>query len=1229
MRHLPAAKELVLKIVYCGPGMAGKSSNLQAIRHRLPAERVSELVSVDNNSERSVRFDWRADELGRMYDCALRIEVHTIPGQSYYAATRRQLLQGVDGIVFVADSRREALDENIDAMNELLNNLRQLEIASDLPIVIQYNKQDLPTALPQEQLAPLLNPRGWPAFAATATAGVGIAETLDAVLGPVLSRIRDAGLPAPTAPGEAPALWLLTCWRCQNMVDAPVALPGTILPCPVCKSLMEVVDPDHGQTQAPAHEPSVAEMIEVARPTSVGGASSSTLSRSPPTTAEAAFAIAGYSLVKEIDRSPLGTRLRIRENATGRTLRALTLAPALLAQPGYRESLDPFVRMAAPLRNPHLLPVMGFHPSEEAVVVISDDPSTHRSLTRVLSRRPVIAPPQAIGLVRQIAQALEVASQEGVVHGWLRPDIVLLDEDGSVLLDELAVPVAPRLLVQELFGESASTEYYLAPEYLDENARPDVRTDMFLLGALLFRMLTGEPMVTGYNAHEALHRVIATGPRGLRDTQPSMSRELDAFHQRLVAVDRRERFKNWPEVLEALDKFGGGAKRQNLQLTRQIQRGGGGTGASARRAATGSHRRPGEATSTLSGRRSVPEGATSARHAARSAAGPSRVLVIGVVAAVVVVLGVGIAVILAVNRSAHPPAPVSAPAPSPAPSSARPAPITAKPVPVISLPSSTVAASPTAPAAVPVAPVVAAPVPAMDNMARRELLSRIADGKLNERFGETLVLISALPDPAEREAQRQQVEALHAQRREEIEGMLAQGVPTPRIGEALTPCRTVWNMPGDEEWASTVMARASSRPVSGTRPMVPDDAAPVSVPTVPPAPGVTGPEVAAPVGPVIAPESELPPVMVDAAVAAETQVVQALLVGNSRAAGGIASAQAAQPPLAGALHRLIALWDERLPTVGRVVAARSAKLRIPHPTTGELWDVAGVEAAHVNLTAPNGSASELTWVQVPPRVQARLWSDAAGVPAAGPVDQATAMIMHLLAGDNAAAALHLKRGRATMIPDMVADLELLLDLNRRRVVAMMLSRGLEAVRANNVKAANDALTDLKRLDRTQLGGREDIVARLEKLVGGRPVASARGETPLPKDLRERQAALRSANWDPIGSAYLDGTAVVLPSGSGISAPVPVSVSGYSIGIAGSGFLRIIPAKGAPLAAGINLPVPAETAFFTIRLTREGLAVLDPSGRVVDQLRTPVTPTTLILRATAEVRMSAVPQPLAP
>jgi len=172
-----ATREITCKIVYYGPGRSGKTTNLRHLHGRLPGDRAGQLVSLATEGDRTLFFDFLALDLGVVAGFATRFQLYTVPGQSYYAATRRLVLQGVDGVVFVADSRRRQLDENVESLCDLHEQLAALGIdPRGVPTVLQYNKQDLPRELAASpaEMAAALNFRGAPEFAADARGGVGV-----------------------------------------------------------------------------------------------------------------------------------------------------------------------------------------------------------------------------------------------------------------------------------------------------------------------------------------------------------------------------------------------------------------------------------------------------------------------------------------------------------------------------------------------------------------------------------------------------------------------------------------------------------------------------------------------------------------------------------------------------------------------------------------------------------------------------------------------------------------------------------------------------------------------------------------------------------------------------------------------------------------------------------------------------------------------------------------------
>ena len=187
-----ATREITCKLVYYGPGRAGKTTNLQYIYEQLPAERRGQMISLATHTDRTLFFDFLPLDLGTVAGFTTRFQLYTVPGQSYYAATRRLVLQGADGVVFVADSQARQLAENVESLQDLHENLAEQGVdARGVPLVIQYNKQDLPRDLILDvaDLQDALNFRDVPHFAADAVHGLGVFETLRAAAEQVLRRL--------------------------------------------------------------------------------------------------------------------------------------------------------------------------------------------------------------------------------------------------------------------------------------------------------------------------------------------------------------------------------------------------------------------------------------------------------------------------------------------------------------------------------------------------------------------------------------------------------------------------------------------------------------------------------------------------------------------------------------------------------------------------------------------------------------------------------------------------------------------------------------------------------------------------------------------------------------------------------------------------------------------------------------------------------------------------------
>ena len=185
-------REITCKIVYYGPGRSGKTTNLHYIYGRVPDSRRGRMVSLATQTDRTLFFDFLPIDLGQISGFATRFQLYTVPGQVYYNATRRLVLQGADGVVFVGDSQARQLDENLESLQNLQSNLLEHGIdVRTVPVVMQYNKQDLPRELilTPAELDDALNFRAVPSFPADALHGHGVFETLKAISELVLKRL--------------------------------------------------------------------------------------------------------------------------------------------------------------------------------------------------------------------------------------------------------------------------------------------------------------------------------------------------------------------------------------------------------------------------------------------------------------------------------------------------------------------------------------------------------------------------------------------------------------------------------------------------------------------------------------------------------------------------------------------------------------------------------------------------------------------------------------------------------------------------------------------------------------------------------------------------------------------------------------------------------------------------------------------------------------------------------
>ena len=189
-----AAREINCKIVYYGAGLGGKTTNLQVIYQKTADQQKGKMISLATETERTLFFDFLPLDLGNVRGFKTRIHLYTVPGQVFYDASRKLILRGVDGIVFVADSQEQRMDANVEALDNLMSNLKEHGYDfNKIPYVLQLNKRDLPNILPIDLLATELRKKNEPIVEAVAFQGVGVFETLKEIAKQVLTELKAGG----------------------------------------------------------------------------------------------------------------------------------------------------------------------------------------------------------------------------------------------------------------------------------------------------------------------------------------------------------------------------------------------------------------------------------------------------------------------------------------------------------------------------------------------------------------------------------------------------------------------------------------------------------------------------------------------------------------------------------------------------------------------------------------------------------------------------------------------------------------------------------------------------------------------------------------------------------------------------------------------------------------------------------------------------------------------------
>ena len=221
-----ATMQMAAKIVYYGPGLCGKTTNLQHIYQKTSPKSRGEMVSLETETDRTLFFDLLPLDVGNIAGFKTRFQLYTVPGQVFYNSTRKLVLRGVDGIVFVADSQTPMLEANIESLNNLKDNLSELGlILEEVPLVLQYNKRDLKNVISVEEMNRALNPNNLPYFEASALEGAGVFETLKGISRATLIMLRKKALGEEKAPAAATEKAAVPA---RSATPAPVQATGNV-----------------------------------------------------------------------------------------------------------------------------------------------------------------------------------------------------------------------------------------------------------------------------------------------------------------------------------------------------------------------------------------------------------------------------------------------------------------------------------------------------------------------------------------------------------------------------------------------------------------------------------------------------------------------------------------------------------------------------------------------------------------------------------------------------------------------------------------------------------------------------------------------------------------------------------------------------------------------------------------------------------------------------------------
>ncbi len=578
MAHIDfARRQLTCKLVYCGPGLSGKTTNLEVIHRKAPADRRGELCSVATQSDRTLFFDYMPLELrrpGQGAGLGARLMIYTVPGQAYYASTRSLVLQGADGVVFVADSDPARLDDNVASFAELERNLATIGLSLDTtPLVFQWNKQDLPSAVPPLVLARTLNRLGAPAFSAVALRGEGVAETLQALTRLVLDRCEadlrrscpdalDEPPPAPAPlppapPDEKAALRARPTVLDDPELRAQVEVPAAAEPPPPPPVLAPVLSPV--LSPAPATGRTIDEALDVPAARSCPWSSSDHVATQTddPVIGQT---VGGCVIHSHLGEGGMGAVYLARHALLGKDVVVKVLKPQFANQ---QRRVDRFfleARAAAKLEHENVVRIQDVGTNDRGLHYIVMQYVEGTNLDQRIRELGPHHPHDATRIVLEVARALVALHAADMIHRDIKAENVVVTPSGGVKVIDFG-------LVKDLncdlgltrHGALIGTPAYIAPE-IGRVAAIDGRADIYSLGLTYYYLLTGCPPFQGWEVHDVIFgRARLKRPESLN---PAVGPEHRRVLGRMVARKREARYADAAALVRDLEALLEGAPLQ-------------------------------------------------------------------------------------------------------------------------------------------------------------------------------------------------------------------------------------------------------------------------------------------------------------------------------------------------------------------------------------------------------------------------------------------------------------------------------------------------------------------------------------------------------------------------------------------------------------------------------------------------------------------------------------------